>query len=105
MRFINLFKRDTKELIGIPSGDYESECFDCTEESFKNYTGYDVNECSESMFYKDLHRVYRIPITEQMRKMTEDGSLLKIKVNDKGIQSVKKLKEKAIKLNLDEINY
>ena len=100
-----LFKRNTKVLIGIPSGDYEVETFDCTAESFENYTGDKADECSESVFYKNLYMAYRIPITEQMRKLSKDDSLLKIKVNDKGIRYVKKLKEKAVKLTPDEIKY
>ena len=97
--------RNIKTLIGIPSGDYEVEVFDCTKESFKNYTGEDVNESCESCFYKDLYMVYRIPITEYMRKLSENDNLLKIKVSDKGVQYVKKLKQKAIKLTPDEIKY
>ena len=71
----------------------------------KNYIGEEPDETSESCFYKDLYMIYRIPITEHMRKMSEDGSLLKIKVSDKGVQSVKKLKQKAINLTPDEIKY
>lgn len=97
--------KNLKTIVGIPSGDYEVEVFDCTAESFKNYVNKEPNEASESCFYKDLYMVYRIPITEQMRKMSEDGSLLKIKLSDKGVQSVKKLKQKAINLTPDEIKY
>ena len=97
--------KNLKILVGIPSGDYEVEVFDCTAESFKNYIGEEPDETSESCFYKDLYMIYRIPITDHMRKMSEDGSLLKIKLSDKGVQSVKKLKQKAINLTPDEIKY
>lgn len=89
--------KNLKTLIGIPSGDYEVEVFDCTVESFKNYIGEEPDETSESCFYRDLYMIYRIPITEHMRNLSENDNLLKIKVSDKGVQSVKKLKQKAIK--------
>lgn len=89
--------KNLKTLVGIPSGDYEVEVFDCTVESFKNYIGEEPDETSESYFYKDLYMIYRTPITEHMRNLSKDDNLLKIKVSDKGVQSVKKLKQKAIK--------
>lgn len=79
--------------------------FDCTKESFEKYTGTVVDESCESCFYRDLYMAYKIPITEHMRKLSRDDNLLKIKVSDKGVQSVKKLKQKAIKLTPDEIKY
>ena len=89
--------KNLKTLIGIPSSDYEVEVFDCTAESFKNYIGEEPDETSESCFYTDLYMIYRIPITEHMRNLSENDNLLKIKVSYKGAQSVKKLKQKAIK--------
>lgn len=89
--------KNLKTLVGIPSGDYEVEVFDCTAESFKNYIGEEPDETSESYFYKDLYMIYKIPITEYMRNLSKHDNLLKIKVSDKGVQSVRKLKQKAIK--------
>lgn len=89
--------KNLKILVGIPSSDYEAEVFDCTAESFKNYIGEEPDETAESCCYKDLYMIYRIPITEHMRNLSSNDNLLKIKVNDKGVQSVKKLKQKAIK--------
>lgn len=97
--------KNLKTLIGLPSGDYEVEVFDCTKKSFEDYTGELADESAESCFYKDLYRAYRIPITEQMRKLSIDDNLLKIKVSDKGVQSVKKLKQKATELTPNEIKY
>ena len=41
-----------------------------------------------------------------MRNLSENDNLLKIKVSDKDVQSVKKLKQKAIKrIDTNEYNY
>lgn len=109
-----LFKRNVKELIGFPSGDYEEETFDCTDESFKVWTGHSPiitrdnysTELYKSYFYKNLYRIYGVPITESMRKDSyNDKRLFKIRLNDMGIISIKRLKEKVIELNSDEIDY
>lgn len=103
---LELYKnRHLKVITGVLSGDYETECIDVDLESFKNYTGNSPMDYDKSHFYKDMYRLYRIPITEHMRKLGADKNLLKIKINDYGIVSVNKIRRKAIKLQPDEIEY
>lgn len=90
----------TKKVItiyGIVSGDYEVECLDVTYDSFKELYNDEPTEYDKSFFYSDLYRVYNIPITKHMRKLSNYDKLLKIKLNDYTIIRVKKSKIPVIK--------
>lgn len=43
---------------GLPSGDYESFCFDVTKEEFEKITGKKPSKWDSSKFNKGLYRLY-----------------------------------------------
>ena len=59
MKF-NLPKTENKtfEFIGIPSGDYESFCWDVDKETFKKITGKEPKKYYKSYFNEGLYRIY-----------------------------------------------
>lgn len=84
-------------IYGIVSEDHEVECLDVTYDSFKELYNDEPTEYDKSFFYLDLYRVYNIPITKHMRKLSNYDKLLKIKLNDYTIIRVKKSKIPVIK--------
>ena len=59
MKF-NLPKTENKtfEFIGIPSGDYESFCWDVDKETFTKITGKEPKKYYKSYFNEGLYRIY-----------------------------------------------
>lgn len=46
------------EFDGIPSGDYESFCWDVDKVTFKRITGNEPEKYDKSYFHKGLYRLY-----------------------------------------------
>lgn len=82
---------EIKTAIGIPSGDYESFCFDVTRDCFIELNGDepDTDGLDASVIYEGLYRVYCVPdVGIWSNKYKNCKSLLKIKYNDWGVISV-----------------
>ena len=74
----------TLEITGAPSGDYENNCIDVSQEEFKRLTGFEPIEYDESYFYKNLFRYYDVLIPyKYLHKYIEEsgkGSIFKLKI-------------------------
>lgn len=82
---------EIKTAIGIPSGDYESFCFDVTRDCFIELNGDEpgTDGLDASVIYEGLYRVYCVPdVGIWSNKYKNCKPLLKIKYNDWGVISV-----------------
>lgn len=61
------------EFEGMPSGDYESFCWDVSKETFGRIVGSEPTELDRSFFDECLYRLYPNDIFEQ-------GKMIKIKI-------------------------
>jgi len=67
------------ELIGIPSGDYETSTFDVPFDEFVKYKGIEPTKFDKSCFYDGLYRLYDIPFPSGLKKNKYE-KLIKIKI-------------------------
>ena len=91
---------DVKTVIGVPSGDYESFCFDVPEEEYKKIMckrmgkGFterieEWKNSNKSFIYKKIYIIYGIPkVPIWNKKYKNPTHLLKVKYNDYGIISI-----------------
>lgn len=75
----------TIEFEGVPSGDYESFCWDVSKDTFERVEGYEPTELDKSFFNEGMYRLYPNVIFESNKR-------LKIKINVEEITSMVKAK-------------
>ena len=74
-------KKETIEITGVPSGDYEAACFDVSKEEFTKLEGREPEEFDESFFYKDLFRYYGVEIPSKYIEEFGQDAILKVKIS------------------------
>lgn len=60
----------TTKFEGIPSGDYESFCWDVTRDTFWRITGKPPEDWDKSYYHEGLYRLYE---NDFFRSFSEDG--------------------------------
>ena len=64
------------EFKAIPSGDYESFCFDVDKKTFKNIKNVEPSEFDKSFFNKGMYRIY----PDDLFKLNDRNNICNIKL-------------------------